>query len=385
MFIRRGERIARGASSRHSEWDDGWDDGRPPRNWFRVVRLILYGLTVLLAAVAALAAVALFLDRGSNVRPPGASPVPDQQTADATAPPADVPPAPVVPPGSATLATAPPDTAPAAPPPLATAPPPVPSAPAPIAAAPPPTAPPPTAPPADAKALAALADQLHNANSEISGLRSETEALRTALAELRQRQAASLKAASAPPAHTPAPRTEPPHAATPAAQMPATQAPQPPRPDWADAERTVQALAQHPAVAAPAQSAPPPTRGSTAGAAPASPAPAELASNAAPLTPPAGPPPRVFLHYPAGSEGGMREVTNIARRLRMTDFAYADTRSTTRPPAESVIRYFYPQDAAAATELASLLAGGDMTFRVQDVSARPGRAKPGTLEVWVGR
>ena len=44
---------------------------------------------------------------------------------------------------------------------------------------------------------------------------------------------------------------------------------------------------EHPAVAAPAQSAPPPTRGSTAGAAPASPAPAELASNAAPLTPPA--------------------------------------------------------------------------------------------------
>ena len=80
----------------------------------------------------------------------------------------------------------------------------------------------------------------------------------------------------------------------------------------------------------------------------------------------------------------MKEATDVARQLRSSDFAYADTLSTVNAPAESVIRYFYPDDALAAARLASLLSG-NATFLVQDASARRGRTKPGTLEVWIGR
>jgi hypothetical protein len=97
------------------------------------------------------------------------------------------------------------------------------------------------------------------------------------------------------------------------------------------------------------------------------------------------PRPRVFLHYPAGSRGGLQEATNLAQRLLFSDFAYGDTRSTTDPPSDSVIRYFYPEDAPAAARLAALLGGDGDAFRVQDATSQPGHAKHGTLEVWLGR
>ena len=81
----------------------------------------------------------------------------------------------------------------------------------------------------------------------------------------------------------------------------------------------------------------------------------------------------------------MRAATDIAQRLLFSDFAYADTRSTVKPTSNSVIRYFYPEDAQAAERLAALLSDGGPTFRVQDASDRRGRVKSGTLDVWIGR
>ncbi len=81
----------------------------------------------------------------------------------------------------------------------------------------------------------------------------------------------------------------------------------------------------------------------------------------------------------------MRQATDVAQRLLFSDFAYADTRSTVSAPTDSVIRYFYAEDAPAAERLAALLSDGGTGFRIQDAHASRGRAKPGTLDVWIGR
>lgn len=288
MFINRDERISRAAPSDSAVWNDG-APRRVPRNWFRIVRVFLYALTGLLAAVAALAATALFLDHS-------ASPVlrASVVTEIAAQPP---PPPPVLPPAPA---------------------------PAPVAAS----------PPLPAVVIAAPAPP----------------------------PAAAEVAAPAPP--------------------PAPGAPAGADTGWADAERTIQALSQHPA--APARPAPPPATPPRAAAAVTV---TGLAANAPALPPavPDAPRPRVYLHYPAGSPGALQQVSDLAQRLLFSDFTYADTRSAANGPTDPVIRYFHPEDEAAALRLATLLSDGQASFQVQDASAHAGRAKPGTLEVWVGR
>jgi hypothetical protein len=369
MLIRKDEQMSRASPSRRGGWDGG-SRRRAPRNWYKVVRVLLYALIGLLGGIAMLAAVALFLDRNAGTPPPAPPPASPATSADATPSPDTALPPPSSPPASQEAAALPPvSAAPLSPLPGGIA-----------AAAPPPPPPSGAAPEAqpDPAALEALQQQLKEANSTLSGLRAEAEALRKTLADARQAKRAAPPSAA----------TAPAPAAAPVAPVPT--APAQASPDgWADAERTIQALAQqHPAP--PTPPAPPTRPAERAAASPPPPAPApapvpaELAENEPP-PPPSGPRPRVFLHYPAGSSGGLQTATDIAQRLLFSDFAYADTRSTTSAPAESVIRYFYVQDAPAAARLAALLGDSGGTFRIEDDTAHPGHQTPGMLDVWIGR
>ena len=92
---------------------------------------------------------------------------------------------------------------------------------------------------------------------------------------------------------------------------------------------------------------------------------------------------RVFIHYRAGSVQGAGEASDLARRLAGSAFTYAQTRIVPGTPSRSTIRYFYPDDAAAAARLAAFLRNGGGPFYVQNMLAfRPSPA-PHTLEVWV--
>jgi hypothetical protein len=398
MFIRKDEQMSHASPTRRGGWDGG-SRRRAPRNWYKVVRVLLYALIGLLGGVALLAAVALFLDRNAGTPMPAlrpSAPAPSTPTpyapgtsADAVPPPdmaAPQPSSPQPPPPPALSQDAaglpPVSVSPLVPPPGSVAPA-APGVPPPAAAAPASEAQP------DPAALEALQQQLKEANSTLSGLRAEAEALRRTLADARQaRRTPAAPAATAamptPPAPAPATATSAPAAPAPAAPAPAAPAPD----GWADAERTIQALAQQHTAATPppsparaaerAAASPPPPAPAPA------PSPADLAANQPPPAP-SGPRPRVFLHYPAGSAGGLQTATDIAQRLLFSDFAYADTRSTASAPAESVVRYFYPQDAPAAARLASLLGDGGGTFRIEDDTAHPGRQTPGMLDVWIGR
>ena len=373
MFINKGEHLSRSSQPRRAGWGGGTRRRVPP-NWFKIVRITLYGLIGLLAGIAALAAAALFLDGGVGLPPP--TPPTPHQTADAAAlPPVPATPLPVTPPPAAeALAAIPPAaTTPAqtpAPAPAATPPP------APVASAPPASPPAAAAEQPDPRALAALQQQIRDANSTLSGLRAETEQIRRSLSD-----AARPHQAAPPPATAPAAGAVP--RGAPANDQNGVST------AWADAERTIQALGQRAPTPTPAPTAGPPpvvpvpTRAPVPPAAPA--AASSLASNAVPEPLPAAARPRVFLHFPAGSSGGLQEATDIAQRLLFSDFAYADTRSTTQPPTGSEIRYFFPEDAPAAQRLAALLADTGTYFHVQDATAHPGRARPGMLDVWVGR
>jgi hypothetical protein len=93
----------------------------------------------------------------------------------------------------------------------------------------------------------------------------------------------------------------------------------------------------------------------------------------------------VFIHYRSGSSPAMETATAIAQRLLFSDFSYADTRSASAVSGGSSVRYFYPEDAAAAARLADLLRGTGIDFHVADLSASRGRAPRGTLDVWIDR
>ncbi len=94
---------------------------------------------------------------------------------------------------------------------------------------------------------------------------------------------------------------------------------------------------------------------------------------------------RVYLYYPANSEGGQRLSTELAKRLLFSDFNYADTRSSGTAPPESEIRYFHSEDQNAAMRLAALLNDPGQEFRIRDVSNSTTSRPRGALEVWIGR
>jgi len=413
MLINRDERISRASPPRRAAWDAG--PRRAPRNWFKVARFALYGLLGLLAGGAALAAAALLL--GSPVTAPGPAPppnpMPDQVTApgpapppnpmpdqstSATAPPAlpDLPPAVTAPPPMPQPAPSAPAPSPAEIPPPAAA-----ETPAPAAAKPAPapnptveelhalqeqvrqsqetlrmlaarTPPTPPASPSDSAQLRALQDQIHAANATLEGLRAETEQIRRSLADAAHARVEQAK--RAPPAPPPARDAGKANVS----------------PEWADTERTIQALAVRPASGPAAKPAARPTPAPPPAPDAAGPAADEAFAANAPITVPApapgpdAPRPRVFLHYRSGSAEGLQATTDIAQRLLFSNFAYADTRSSVRAPPGATIRYYFPQDATAAQNLAALLGDTGISFELVNAAGRA-EAKPGRLDVWVGR
>jgi hypothetical protein len=344
MFIANERRLSRKASRRQRRWDG---DYRPPRNWRRALRLTLYTLLGLLGSLALLASVSLMLHH----RRPGPAPTP---LADATAPtPPAASPAPALAPGPAPGPASGPALAPAPTPAL-----------------------PKSAPTNDG--LRALQDQMRDATSVLNDLRRQTDQLRQGIADAaRARDAAAKAAEQARQAQEAAARDQ-------AARQAQAEADA----RWADAERTVRTLPQQRLATPPARPPPPPPVRSPQAAAPSpatpSPPATDTLADATPAPPP-GPRPRVSLRYQSGSAAAMQAANDIAQRLLFSDFTYADTRSAPDAPSNPVIRYFHPEDAASARRLADWLAGAGVRFRVQNASARPGRAPPlGTLDVWIG-
>lgn len=207
--------------------------------------------------------------------------------------------------------------------------------------------------------LNALQAQIREANATLLALRAEAERTRrdAAVAD-RPRAAPGPRQSTLSPPPSPAPAVTPPAMAPPAIAPPAV-APAAAPSDFDDA------MSPPPKPPYPAQ---------------ASAGPARQAE------PPAAYPaarPRVFLHHRGGSAAGQQEANDIAQRLLFSDFAYVETRKTADSPAMASVRFFYPEDAAAAARLAGLLGGTGLDFQVQDFSARRGRASRGTLEVWL--
>ncbi|MBN9508600.1 MAG: hypothetical protein J0I21_05700 [Alphaproteobacteria bacterium] len=212
---------------------------------------------------------------------------------------------------------------------------------------------------------------MRDATSVLNDLRRQTDQLRQGIADAaRARDAAAQAAEEARQAQ-----------ATAAREQAARQAQAEEDARWADAERTVRALPQQ-RLATPPSRTPPPVRSPQATQPP--PQSTDALADATPAPPP-GPRPRVSLRYQSGSAAAMQAANDIAQRLLFSDFTYADTRSAPDAPSNPVIRYFHPEDAASARRLADWLAGAGVRFRVQNASARPGRAPPlGTLDVWIG-
>jgi hypothetical protein len=330
---------------------------RPPLNWQKIVRLVLYGMLGLLAGAAALACAALLLDRGGSPSPHPVEP--------------------------ASVAAPPPQDALAPPPP---------------AAAPAPTPAPAAAPtPPESSELTALQAKIREADARLAALQAEAEKARLAAAEAtRQREAAEAdaarqRAAAAAAANddrrTAAEASQAQHerdaAEAEQRQRQAQQAQERADAAWKETERRIQALAQPPAALppAPAPVAANPPEPSDADAAMIPPPPPGLLGGHS--SPPAARP-TVVLHYRGGSRAAQQEATDIAQRLLFSDFAYSDTRSAGSVPPVPTVRYFYPDDAAAAARLAASLAWTGQQFEVQDASAHPHGAAPGTLEVWIG-
>ena len=393
MLIEKEDRLSRPTSPRRRSSSQGYSRRRPPRNWQKTVRLALYGLIGALALVAALASAALLLDRGGPRKTSAPSLV-----AEIAPPPAEV-----APPSAAPAMVVPPSPLP----PVAAVPATVPSAPA-----------PPASP--DSRELSALQAQIRQANARLAALQAQAEqARRLAVAATGQREAAQADAARQ-------------HATVEAAQtderrrqaaeeqtrresdaaeaeqrrQQAQQAQERAAAAWIETERRIQALAQQalppstpvkPALTAPTDAArgPPANGGGGATAIPRASPPSVRSPSEADeaLTEPPGRAdsaagasrPRVFLRYRSGSPAAQQAATEIAKGLLFSDYAYADTRSSANVLPAPTVRYFYPEDAAAAGRLAALLAWTRQDFQIQDASDHRRGVARGTLEVWVGQ
>jgi hypothetical protein len=416
MFIEKEERLSRRTAPLRPSLRGGAADGRRGySSWHSAVRTILYVCMGSIAALAALAVAALLLAPADNgppaqapARPPDAalqgSP-PSAPSAAAEAPAAAqtglTPAGPLAtpPPEAGTtatgpLATPPPEAGTTATGPLTTPPPeagttatgPMPTPPSEAGTTPSGlVATPPPGLSADPR-VAELQSQLDAATAALADLRSEAAHMRSRMAALPPPPAARSEAPAVPGAR---PTKPPPGVTAPAAGAPP---PAETAAAWQDAERVVSALHRAPApTSQPAQPASQPAAQSPpvqAGTAPVASAPTPLSGTAAVpsvVASVAVSPVRVFLYYRGGSSDGLTAVADLARRLVDSDFAYGDTRSSAYRPRQSVIRYFFPQDAAAAQRLANLFAPAGLDFKVQDDTDHPGKATPGTLDAWVAR
>jgi hypothetical protein len=383
MFIEKEDRLSRATPPRRL---DRASRRRGPRDWQKPVRLLLYTLLGLLGGVAIIAVVALLLDRPTS-SPEAARSRPDE-TAQAARPLAapplgvDVPAPGVAAPDPATIA--PPLAIPAAPRTDAVSIPTLPAAPA---------------PGINIADVAALQAQIREANAMLATIRAQEEQARKDIAEAaRARQAAqaeqerqrqAVQAATDELKRTKAVEAEQQRqrdaAQADERQRQAQLEQQRAQTAWADAERTIQALSQRAAPLPPLPAAAPPAIMPSAASGAGKPAPVAGDEAVVPKLPPLPAPapsarPKVFLRYLGGSAASQQLATEVAQRLLFSDFAYSDTRSVNDAPVAPTVRYFFPEDAAAAQRLAALLSGTG-----QDMSDRRGQTARGALEVWLRR
>jgi hypothetical protein len=221
----------------------------------------------------------------------------------------------------------------------------------------------------EAAMLAALRDQADQARAELADLQQQQAAARATLADLERQQAAARAAldevTQGTPAHDSAVPTQPP--ATPALDR----APSRLRRQAAREEQKPQPHPEAVHTKVPRILSPPPT---VLGQIPAS------AVDDDTPTAPAGP--RVFLQYRPGSSG-QQQATDLTRRLLESDFANAQMRAVPVSTQIPLIRYFHPEDAGAAQNLADLLRGDGVDFRVEYTPGASARGSDGLIEVWI--
>ena len=99
---------------------------------------------------------------------------------------------------------------------------------------------------------------------------------------------------------------------------------------------------------------------------------------------PAAPGPRIVVHVPAGSA----PAEALSGRL-LADLAgrpgTVEERHVMDTPSQPSIRYFHPEDAAAARRAADLMAGAGLSWTVRDFTSYQPRPSRGTIEVWLPR
>ncbi len=143
-----------------------------------------------------------------------------------------------------------------------------------------------------------------------------------------------------------------------------------------------------------------PTAVTTAAASPAAPpeppaaissaAPPDPAATAAQPDPAVAPPPpdptprgeRLFVHVPVQTDGGA--VAAALEALRSDGFAAITDQRTPLTISRTNVRYFNPEDAAAAAEIAARigpLLGGEAIAR--DFTDAPQEISPGRIEIWI--
>ncbi len=106
-------------------------------------------------------------------------------------------------------------------------------------------------------------------------------------------------------------------------------------------------------------------------------APASTAPNAAPSM-------RIVIHVPAGSEAAEALSAHLLASLPPQSSTLEARRIATTPDHPS-IRYFYPEDEAAARLAAAWMADTGLNWTLQDLSTFQPLPTRGTIEVWLPR
>ncbi len=106
--------------------------------------------------------------------------------------------------------------------------------------------------------------------------------------------------------------------------------------------------------------------------------------NAAPSATPATPAPRIVIHVPAGSAAADALTARLLASLGARP-GTVEARRVAETPHQPSIRYFYPEDAPAARQVATWMADTGLTWALQDFSTFQPRPSRGTIEVWLPR
>ena len=90
---------------------------------------------------------------------------------------------------------------------------------------------------------------------------------------------------------------------------------------------------------------------------------------------------RVVIHYRGGSVAAEAEADRLAAVVAPLA-ARAQTRVVAATPSAPVIRYFHPEDAERARQLADALSGPGPRWDIRDFSSFRPSPSPGMIEVW---